>query len=74
MVPIRCDVHKWMASFVGVLSHAFFATSNDKGEFSIEGLPDGEYQVEAWHEKLGTKSGTAKVADGKGTIDFSFAK
>jgi hypothetical protein len=70
-VEIKCDVHKWMNANALVLEHPFFATTNDKGEFEIANLPDGEYEVEAWHHKLGTKSGKVKVAGGNGTVDFS---
>jgi plastocyanin len=73
MVDVKCDVHKWMHATVGVFDHPFFAVSNDKGEFEIPGtLPDGEYDVEAFHSKLGTKSGKVKVAGGAGTVDFSY--
>jgi plastocyanin len=73
MVDIKCDVHKWMHAQVGVLDHPFFAVTNEKGEFDIAGnLPDGEYDIEAVHGKLGTKSGKVKVAGGTGTVDLSF--
>jgi hypothetical protein len=72
-VPIECNVHGWMHGDVFVLSHPFFAVSNDGGSFSIKGLPAGTYTLEAWHEKLGTKTATVTVA-GDGTVksDFSF--
>lgn len=71
-VDIKCDVHKWMHATAGVVDHPFFGVSNEKGEFSFEGLADGEYDVEAVHGKLGTKSAKLKVAGGNGTVDFSF--
>jgi plastocyanin len=46
MVPFKCDVHKWMNAYVGVLDHPFV----------LKGLPPGTYTVEAWHEKLGTQT------------------
>jgi plastocyanin len=72
LVDIKCDVHKWMHASAGVVDHPFFAVSSDKGEFNIDGLPDGEYDVDAIHPKLGTKSGKVKVAGGNGTVDFAF--
>ena len=39
----------------------------------LEGLPAGEYVVEAWHEKLGTQRQTVRTADGQpGSIEFTF--
>ena len=75
MVPFKCDVHKWMASYVGVLDHPFFAVTDIDGRFSIEGLPAGDYVVEAWHEKYGTKQANLSVgADGAAAFDFEFSE
>jgi plastocyanin len=71
---IKCDVHPWMNAYVGVFAHPFFAVTKPDGKFSIAGLPAGSYDIEAWHEKLGTKTGKVTVgADGSGTVDFSFS-
>ncbi|MEZ5286569.1 MAG: carboxypeptidase regulatory-like domain-containing protein [Vicinamibacterales bacterium] len=56
MVPIRCDVHAWMRAWVGALDHPFFAVTGQSGSFSLSGVPEGTYTVEAWHERLGTQS------------------
>ena len=56
-----------------VVKHPFFAVTDDKGSFTIKGLPAGTYTVEAIHEKLGSKTGTATVAEnGKATVTFNF--
>jgi len=74
MFLVKCDVHPWMAAYVGVFSNPFFAVSGQDGKFTISGLPPGTYEVEAWHEKLGTKSASVTVAaDKPATVDFSFA-
>jgi hypothetical protein len=73
MVPLECNVHGWMHAFVGVMSHPFFAVSAGDGRFSIGRLPAGTYELEAWHEKLGTRTVTVTVADGEaGTAEFTF--
>ncbi len=72
-VKVKCDVHGWMQAYVNVMDHPFFATTNDKGEFTINGLPAGEYTVEAWHEKLGTKTEKVKVSDAGGAAEFTYA-
>ena len=74
MVPLECSVHGWMNAFVGVVPHPFFAVSGEDGTFEIRNLPAGTYEVEAWHERLGTKTMTVTVADGgRGAADFSYA-
>jgi hypothetical protein len=55
MVRFKCDVHGWMAAYVGVTAHPFFAVSDAEGRFEIKGLPPGTYTVGLWHEKLGTQ-------------------
>ena len=72
-VPIECNVHGWMHGKVFVMTHPFFAVSDESGSFKISGLPAGTYTLEAWHEKLGTKTATVTVNDkGEATAAFSF--
>ena len=71
MVPFKCDVHGWMNAYLGVLDHPFFAVSGSDGAFDISGLPPGTYEIEAWHEELGTQTQSVTVAEG-GTADVSF--
>jgi plastocyanin len=74
MVKMKCDVHPWMSAYAGVLTHPFYAVSNDEGTFEIKNLPPGTYTVEAWHEKFGAKTGKVTVDEaGSQTLDFSFA-
>ena len=72
MVHIKCDVHSWMHSYVGVTTHPFYAVSGADGAFSIGELPAGTYTVQAWHETLGTATQQVTVVDG-GTADVNFA-
>jgi hypothetical protein len=72
MIPIRCDVHGWMESFVGVVSHPYFAVTGEDGSFRIENLPPGDYTIEAWHETYGTQ--TVQVSVGaQETAETSFS-
>jgi len=74
MVPLECSVHGWMNAFVGVVEHPFFATSGTDGSFTISGLPDGTYEIEAWHEKFGTRTATVTVSGGgAAAAAFTFA-
>ncbi|MGE5125024.1 MAG: carboxypeptidase regulatory-like domain-containing protein [Betaproteobacteria bacterium] len=74
MFVIKCDVHPWMRSYIGVMSNPFFAVTAADGKFQIANLPPGTYQIEAWHERLGTQKASVTVgaADSK-TIAFKFA-
>jgi hypothetical protein len=72
MVPFKCDVHKWMNSYAGVLPHPFFAVTGADGAFTIDGVPPGSYVVEVWHEQLGTKEMNVTVAE-KATAEANFS-
>src|SRR6185503_7615177 len=74
MVPFRCDVHKWMNSFVGVVAHPFFAVTGADGAFELKGLPPGTYTIEAWHEKFGTKTASVTIgAKESKDVPFTFS-
>ena len=74
MFVVKCDVHPWMQSYVGVFSHPFFAVTGADGKYTIKDLPAGTYEVEAWHERLGTQkqSVTVGASDSK-TAAFKFS-
>jgi plastocyanin len=72
MVPFKCDVHRWMTAFVGVVDHPFFSVSGADGAFSLNGLPPGTYTIEAVHEKLGRQTQTVTIGE-KETKDIAFA-
>lgn len=76
MFPIKCDVHPWMGAWISVMDHPYFAVTSTEGKFSIADLPPGEYELEAWHEKLGTQTATLTIAsaDEAKTVDFKFAR
>lgn len=74
MVPFECNVHGWMRAYAGVLDHPFFATSAQNGTFTIPRMPAGTYELEAWHEKFGTRSATVTVPDtGTVRVEFRFS-
>ncbi len=71
MMPIRCNNHPWMHSYLNILANPFFAVTDDEGRFSIKGLPPGTYTLSAVHEKLGRQSATITVTAG-GTVQEQF--
>jgi hypothetical protein len=62
-IKIKCDVHSWMNAWLHVLDHSYWALTGPDGKFTIKNLPAGKYDVEAWHEKLGTKKAEVTVGD-----------
>lgn len=73
LFPVKCDVHPWMQAYVAVMAHPYFAVTAEDGRFEIRNLPAGTYEIEAWHERLGTQTATVTVEDGgSATSDFTF--
>jgi plastocyanin len=75
MMPITCDVHRWMQAYVGALEHPYFAVTAAAGTFELPDLPPGTYTLEAWHEVLGVQTQQVTVGP-KETKDvvFTFAR
>jgi hypothetical protein len=74
LVRIKCDVHPWMAAYVGVVPHPFHAVSGEDGTYEIANLPAGQYTVEAVHYDLGGHVEKITVADGgEAKADFRFS-
>jgi len=74
MVKCACNVHPWMAAYVGVVEHPYYSTSDEQGGFTLANLPAGQYTIEAWHEKLGAQTQSVSVGDNETkevTFEFS---
>jgi hypothetical protein len=65
VIRIDCDVlHTWMSAAIVVTDTPYFALTDVTGGFKIDDLPAGEYEMEVWHEQLGTKSMELVVSNG----------
>jgi plastocyanin len=47
---IFCNIHPEMSAVVIAVSTPFWATSDKSGEFTIPGMPPGEYRLDVWAE------------------------
>jgi plastocyanin len=74
MVRFKCDVHGWMAAYVGVMAHPFYAVTDADGRYEIKGLPPGDYTLAIWHEKLGEQEQKIAIAPRETrTVDYSMS-
>jgi len=79
---IKCDVHPWMKSYISVFDHPFFSVTDDEGNYKINNIPPGTYDVVAWQEKFQDKktkewktlSSSITIGDGETNHDFTFIK
>jgi plastocyanin len=73
VVPLLCNVHPEMSGFIVVSPTPYFAQTDTAGNFKIDNVPDGKYNVVAWHE--GSKPQTKPVdVAGTGKVDFALSK
>ena len=72
-MKVECDVHNFMHAFVFVAKNPYYAVVNDKGEYTIEGVPAGKYTVKSWHGRLGDQEMEIEVsAGGKAEANFDY--
>jgi hypothetical protein len=73
MLRIKCDIHGWMVTYVGVVAHPYFAVSGTDGAFRITGVPAGKYPIRVWHERYGRLTANVDVKAGQtATVDFTY--
>ena len=74
ILRLQCDVHGWMAAFIGVVSHPYFAVTDTTGAFEIHDVPAGTHTLRAWHEQYGPLTATVQVeSGGVATADFAYS-
>lgn len=70
-IPVKCNVHPWMKSYIAVIKHPYHAVTGSTGAFELKNLPPGDYTIEAWHEKL-SKSEQKITVGAKETKSIEF--
>lgn len=48
IVVLGCNIHDGMLGYIRVVDTPYFALTNDEGIAVVEGVPDGDYDVEVW--------------------------
>lgn len=73
-IPVKCNQHPWMRAYIHVVSHPFWSVSGEDGTFKLEGLPPGDYEIEAVHEEYGAQTQKVTVAPkATASLDFTYS-
>jgi hypothetical protein len=74
--PVTCHYRHFAKGYIKVVDTPYFAVTNAEGQFTIRGVPPGEYEVTVWHEavgKLNSDAGPTEVmVSGKNDPKLSF--
>ncbi|MGH9642199.1 MAG: carboxypeptidase regulatory-like domain-containing protein [Terriglobales bacterium] len=73
VAALLCNVHPEMAGYIVVSPTPYFAKTDKSGEYKIENVPDGQYNVVAWHEGAKNSSKSVTVA-GDTKADLTVSK
>ena len=72
-VPLLCNVHPEMSGYIVVVPTPYFALTGESGDYKIDNVPDGNYNLTVWHE--GTKNQTKHVVvAGTANADFTLSR
>ncbi len=72
-IPVKCNVHPWMKSYIFVFKNPYYAITSKDGKFELKNLPPGTYTIEAWHEKYGVSDQTVTIgAKESKPLNFTF--
>ena len=76
LISFTCDIrHTWMGAYVSVAEHPFQAVTDAYGEYQIDDIPPGTYQLRVWHEELGTLEQAVTVDAGAVSgVDFKYPR
>lgn len=50
VIRVVCDAHPHMTAWMIVHDSPYYAVTDERGAFRIEGIPAGSYKVTMWHE------------------------
>lgn len=70
---VLCNVHAEMVAYVLALETPYFAVTEAAGAYQISDVPDGEYTVSVWHERL-NKASKLVTVKGETRADFILKK
>lgn len=74
-VAILCNVHPEMEAYVVILENPYFALTDEEGNYKIEGIPAGTYDLKTWHDRLkSVKKGIEVSSDEEMMVDFELKR
>jgi plastocyanin len=73
IVRVFCDIHSHMSAFILVFAHRYFALADEQGDYRLENVPPGIYNVVAWNESTPIESRRVVVPEAGGDVEVNFS-
>lgn len=70
VVVVRCQDHPDALAYIVVTETPYFAVTGEAGQYSIEGIPDGEHTVRLWFEGSVLEEQEIRIRQGDISLDF----
>ena len=75
IIKLRCDAgHTWMSAYVIAVDQPYYAVTDADGNFAIEGIPPGDYEMEIWQEWLGKHREPISVKEGTQSVTITLTQ
>jgi hypothetical protein len=70
---LQCDQHGFMEADSKIVWNPYYQVTGNDGTFKLDGVPQGQYKVVAWHPYMGNITGEFNVSEGQESKgDFKF--
>ena len=70
---LKCNLHPFLQTRGYIIENPYFVISDAEGNFNIDTIPPGTYEVTAWHPFVPIQRGTVTIETGKkAQLDFTF--
>ena len=70
---IKCNLHPFLQTHAYLVQNPYYTVSDSEGNFSIENIPPGTYEVIAWHPYIQRQKQTITISKkGETSINFDF--
>ena len=63
LVTLRCEIHEHMRGVILVLATPYFVITDTEGNYRLDGLPAGTYQLRAWLDSKTTLEQTVVLQE-----------
>ncbi len=73
LIQIKSNAHIWIGGYIFIFDQPYAAVTDEKGAFTMDNIPPGEYVLKTWHEGFGMQEKKIKVTPGEqaeATIEF----